>query len=100
MHKFLSKFFPLAKAENMRIEIHNFAQFEGETFFESWDQYKDLLRKCPQHGLEKWMQMHHFYYSLTENTRTLLDALARSSLMSKTTNEAYQLLENMNLNIF
>ena len=32
VHKFLSKFFPLKKATKMRIEIHNFAQFEGDTF--------------------------------------------------------------------
>ena len=35
VHKFLSKFFPPAKAANMRIEIHNFALFEGETFYEA-----------------------------------------------------------------
>ena len=35
VHKFLSKFFPSAKEANMRIEIHNFAQFEGETFYDA-----------------------------------------------------------------
>ena len=42
--------------------------------------------------------MHHFYNGLTKTTRTLLDALARDALMSKSANEAYQLLENMALN--
>ena len=35
VHKFLSKFFPLRKAAKMRIKIHNFSQFEGETFYEA-----------------------------------------------------------------
>ena len=35
VHKFLSKNFPPAKVEKMRIKIHNFAQFEGETFYEA-----------------------------------------------------------------
>ena len=98
MHKFLSKNFPPAKAAKMRIEIHNFAQYEGETFYEPWDRYKDLLRKCPHHGLEKWMQVHHFYNGLTGTTRTLLDASAGDALMSKSANEAYLLLEDMALN--
>ena len=37
VHKFLSKFFPSEKVAKMRIEIHYFAQFEGETFYEAWD---------------------------------------------------------------
>ena len=32
VHKFLSKFFPPTKMARMRIDIHNFSQFEGETF--------------------------------------------------------------------
>ena len=99
VHKFLSKFFPLAKAEKKkRIEIHNFAKFEGETFFEAWDQYKDILRKCPHHGLVKWMQVHQFYNGLIGTTRTILDTSVGGALLSKSVNEAYQLLENMALN--
>ena len=82
----------------MRIKIHNFAQFEGETFYEAWDRYKDLLRKCPYHGLEKWMQVPNFYNGLIETTRTLLDTSFGGALMSKSANEAYQLLENMTFN--
>ena len=83
VHKFLSKNFPPEKAAKMRIEIHNFSQNEGETFYEAWDRFKDLLRKCPHHGLVKWMQVHHFYYGLIGTTRTLLATLAGGALMSK-----------------
>ena len=82
----------------MRIEIHNFAQYEGEIFYEAGDRYKDLLRKCPCHGLEKWMQVHHLYNGLTRTTRTLLDTLAGGALMSKSENETYKSLEDMALN--
>ena len=83
VHKFLSKFSHPEKVTMMRIEIHNFAQFEGEAFYEAWDRYKDLLRKCLNYGLANWMQMHHFYNGLIGTTRTLLDALAGGALMSK-----------------
>ena len=79
----------------MRIEIQKFAQFEGESFYEARDHYKDLPRKCPHHGLAKWMQVHHFYNGITGTSRTLLNALAGGALMGKSANEAYQLLENM-----
>ena len=46
------------------------------------------------------MQVPHFYNGLTGTTRMLLDALVGGALMSKSGNEAYQLLENMALNNF
>ena len=82
----------------MRIEINNFAQYDGETFYEAWDCYQELLRKCPHHSLSKWMPVHHFYNGLTSTTRTLLDALAGGALMRKSEDEAYQLLENIAIN--
>ena len=33
--KFLAKFFPPAKTTKMRIEINNFAQLDGELFYEA-----------------------------------------------------------------
>ena len=42
--------------------------------------------------------MHHFYNGLLGTTRTLLDTSIGGALMSKSTNEAYQLLENMAFN--
>ena len=87
MHKFLSKFLLPEKAAKMRIEIHKFYQYERETFYEACDHYKDLLRKCPHHGLEKWMQVHHFNNGLTRTTRTLLDASVGVALMSNSANE-------------
>ena len=98
MQRFLAKNFRPVKTEKLRIEINNFAQFDGETFYEAWEQYKELLRKCPHHGLPKWMEVHHFYNGLNGTIRTLLDASAREALISKSEAEAYQLLKNMAIN--
>ena len=35
VHKFLSKIFPPKQATKMRIEIHNFSRYKGETFYEA-----------------------------------------------------------------
>ena len=60
-NKFLAIFFPPAKAAKLRIGINSFYQYEGESFYEVWERFKDLLRKCPHHSFTKWMQVHHFY---------------------------------------
>ena len=96
--KFLTKFFPLEKTAKLRNEIVNFAQYDGETLYESWGRFKDLLRKCPQHGLPKWMQVQTFYLALTPATKTLVNAAAGGALMNKTEDAAYSLLEEMAMN--
>ena len=49
--KFLSKYFPPAKTAKLRNDITTFSQFGNESLYESWERFKELLRKCPHHGL-------------------------------------------------
>ena len=44
--KFLEKYFPPAKSAKMRNNITSFAQADGESFYEAWERYKDLLVGC------------------------------------------------------
>ena len=97
-NKFLSRFFPPAKAAKLRIDISSFYQYEGESFYEAWERFKDLLRKFPHHSFTKWMQVHHFYNELSRPTRTLIDASTGEAIMGKNEVEAYQNLENIALN--
>ncbi|XP_062080678.1 uncharacterized protein LOC133785464 [Humulus lupulus] len=96
--KFLAKYFPLAKSTRIRGEINNFCQFEGESLYDAWERFKELLRKCPHHGIVKGMLVHTFYNGLRGNTRTIIDAAAGGAFMSKSANEAYELLEEMAMN--
>ncbi|XP_062089006.1 uncharacterized protein LOC133795570 [Humulus lupulus] len=96
--KFLSKFFLPAKAAKLRGEINNFYQLDNEALYEAWERFKDLIRKCPHHGIEKWMLVHNFYNGLGGTTRTLIDAAAGGAFMRKSANEAYDLLEEMAMN--
>ena len=82
----------------MHTEISNFAQYDGETMYEAWERYKDLLRRCPHHRLPLWLQVQNFYTGLVATTRTLIDAASRGAFMSKTQDEAYELLEEMAMN--
>jgi len=52
---FLAKFFPPSKTASLRNQITSFTQREDETLYEVWERFKDFLRLCPHHGLQKWM---------------------------------------------
>ncbi|XP_060962021.1 uncharacterized protein LOC115722590 [Cannabis sativa] len=93
--KFLSKFFPPTKIAKLRADINNFTQHDSESLYEAWERFKDLLRKCPNHGIEKWLQVHNFYNGLMNETRTLIDAATGGAFMRKSANEAFKLLEEM-----
>ena len=75
-------------------EINTFRQFEGENLVEAWERFHELLRRCPYHRLTKWMQVHTFYNGLSASARTIINASASGALMKKTTNQAYEILED------
>ena len=72
-----------------------FIQFEGESFYEAWERYKDLLRRCPHHDLLGWLQVQTFYNGLRATNRSTIDVVAGGALMSKTHEAAYELLEEL-----
>jgi hypothetical protein len=98
--KFLTKFFPPSKAAQLRSEIGQFRQFDFEPFYEAWERFKDLLRRCPQHGFQNWMQIQLFYNGLNGQTRIIVDSAAGGTLMSKTLDVAYSLLDEIATNSY
>ncbi|KAL5583639.1 hypothetical protein UlMin_016081 [Ulmus minor] len=95
LHLRLFMEFPPTKNAKLRNDITSFQQLEGESLYETWERYKELLRRCPHHGIPFWIQMETFYNGLNAQTRTIVDAASNGALMSKTYNEAYALLERM-----
>ena len=93
--KFLHKFFPPAKTAKLRNEINTFYQLDQESLYEAWERFKELLRKCPHHGLPLWSQVQTFYNGLSGATRNNIDAAAGGVLLSKTQEQAYDLIEEM-----
>ncbi|XP_068649564.1 uncharacterized protein [Aristolochia californica] len=85
--KFLAKFFPPAKTAQLMSEIGQFKQNDFESLYEAWERYKDLIRRCPQHGLPDWLEVQMFYNGLNGQTRTIVDVAFGRTLMSKTTEE-------------
>ncbi|XP_037465933.1 uncharacterized protein LOC119337818 isoform X2 [Triticum dicoccoides] len=92
---FLDKYFPLHKQSAIRDEIFNFVQREGESLNDAWEIYKALFRRCPNHGLERWLELQIFYRGLTSNTRAYVDMAAGGAITNKTLDEAFLLIESI-----
>ncbi len=79
----------------MRVELNTFRQKESESFYNAWERYKDLQRKCPHHGIEDWLLVQNFYNGLLPSTRSTVDSTAEGDLMEKTVTQALELLERV-----
>jgi len=55
---FLSRFFPRSKTAQLRNQITQFTQRDGESLYDAWERFKEMLRLCPDHGLDKWLIIH------------------------------------------
>ncbi|GKD52604.1 reverse transcriptase domain-containing protein [Tanacetum coccineum] len=92
--KFVNQFFPPSKTTHLKNEISRFTQKFEETFGEAWERFKEMLRACPHHGFMELTQIDTFYNGLNENDQDSLNAVAGGNLLSKTTREALNIIEN------
>nr|GEY28830.1 reverse transcriptase domain-containing protein [Tanacetum cinerariifolium] len=94
VNKFVNQFFPPSKTTDLKNEISRFTQRFEETFGEAWERFKEMLRACPHHGFTELAQIDTFYNGLNDNDQDSLNVAAGENLLSKTTREALQIIEN------
>nr|GEU39362.1 reverse transcriptase domain-containing protein [Tanacetum cinerariifolium] len=94
------------KRENPHTHINNFKRITStlkfrdvltifeERFGEACERFKKMLRACPHHGFTELAQINTFYNGLTDNDQDSLNAAAGGNILSKTTREALQIIEN------
>ena len=56
------------------------------------------MKRCPHHAIPKWLLVQTFENSLMGHLRTIVDAAAGGTLMGKSSDEAFDLLEVMTAN--
>ncbi|XP_060972542.1 uncharacterized protein LOC115710785 [Cannabis sativa] len=93
--KFLRKYIPPTRNAKFRSEIMSFQQLEDMTTSDAWERFKELLRKCPHHGIPHCIQLETFYNGLNWASRMVLDASANGAILSKSYNEAFEILERI-----
>nr|GEX20265.1 reverse transcriptase domain-containing protein [Tanacetum cinerariifolium] len=92
--KFINQFFPPSKTTYLRNEITNFLQKPNETFNDTWEHLKDLLRQCPHHGFSELHQLDTFYNALNLNDQDALDFAAGGNLLDKIPQECLSIIES------
>ncbi|GJX46883.1 hypothetical protein Tco_0272073 [Tanacetum coccineum] len=60
----------------------------------AWNDLRKCLGACPHHGFTELTQVDTFYNGLNEHDQDSLDAAAGGNLLSKTTREALNIIEN------
>jgi hypothetical protein len=65
--KFILKFFPISKVQDLRRQVLTFKQGEDEGIDEAWDRFNDLLERGANLGFSGDLMLHTFYFSLTPN---------------------------------
>ncbi|GKD23614.1 hypothetical protein Tco_1225317 [Tanacetum coccineum] len=65
-----------------------------EDLVTKFERFKELLRACPHHGFTELTQVDTFYNGLNENEQDSLYVAAGGNLLSKTTKEALNIIEN------
>jgi len=69
--KLLQRCFPISRYIKAKSEIYVFRQGADESFCETWERFKMILRKCPNHGFEDIAQLSIFLTSLRSDTKML-----------------------------
>ncbi|KAL0391489.1 UNVERIFIED_CONTAM: hypothetical protein Slati_4534000 [Sesamum latifolium] len=59
--KFLEKYFPASRATTIWKEISGIHQFVGESFFEYWGRFKQLVESYPHHQIPDHLLIQYFY---------------------------------------
>ncbi|XP_042953573.1 uncharacterized protein LOC122290102 [Carya illinoinensis] len=76
----------------------NFAQKETETFYQSWEKFKDLLNACPHHGYENWRIISFFYEGLQPKMRQFVETMCNGEFFNKEPEEAFEYFDYLSEN--
>ncbi|GJY26713.1 hypothetical protein Tco_0401439 [Tanacetum coccineum] len=71
---FIQRYCPLSKTAKRLEDIHNFKQESDESLYQAWEQYNDLLYKCPTHDINSHQKVNIFYKELNTMNHQLLDS--------------------------
>jgi len=75
--------------------IATFSQGYDEPLRETWERFKALLRRFPNHNFDDATQLHNFYSGLKPQTKMILDASVGGIMMSKTLEEAIVIIDSI-----
>ncbi|GKE78898.1 zinc finger, CCHC-type containing protein [Tanacetum coccineum] len=76
------------RTAKLRNDILMFQQHPGESLSEAWTRFKDLLKKFPHHGIDRWLQIQIFYDHVSFHLKCEIDRAADDKLCNKNADES------------
>ncbi|XP_022007203.1 uncharacterized protein LOC110906366 [Helianthus annuus] len=92
---FLDEYYSMAKTDDARDEIRSFRQLSGEPLHEAFTRFRELMRKCPHHQIEKWELVKCFVRGLDDTTWNRLESTSNGTLLSNHEDDDWEFLERM-----
>ncbi|XP_052298373.1 uncharacterized protein LOC102614752 [Citrus sinensis] len=93
--QFLKKFFPPHRTNSFKRQITSFTQKNGETLYQCWDRFKELLNICPHHGFETWRLVTYFYEGLIPQSRQVVEMMCNGEFRDKNPEDALDYLDQL-----
>ncbi|XP_022030533.1 uncharacterized protein LOC110931448 [Helianthus annuus] len=85
----------MAKTDDARDEIRSFRKLLSEPLHEAFTRFKELMRRCPHHQIEKWELVKCFVRVLDDTTWNRLESTSNGTLLSNHENDDWEFLERM-----
>ncbi|KAL0355784.1 UNVERIFIED_CONTAM: hypothetical protein Sradi_4025300 [Sesamum radiatum] len=96
--QFLENYLYASQITNIQKEISGIRQLSGESFYDYWGRFKQLVESCPHHQIPDHLLIQYFYEGLIKANRSLVDAASGGALYDETPTEACKLITTMAAN--
>ncbi|XP_054792441.1 LOW QUALITY PROTEIN: uncharacterized protein LOC129298065, partial [Prosopis cineraria] len=81
-----------------RDEFLSFKQYPEEHLYAAWERYKMLMKKCPNHGVDKWVVIQIFCNRLNPSSKAMVDSITNGGYRNVPVNEVFRLLDQLSAN--
>ena len=82
--KFMNKFYTSARTHKYTQAISNFKQEDDESLSTAYERFKELLRKCPHHGMSEAALVRFFYQGLSPVYGNSFDLIGGGNFLDRT----------------
>ncbi|XP_054785868.1 uncharacterized protein LOC129292321 [Prosopis cineraria] len=97
-NKFRARFFSDDKTVEARDEFLSFKQYPDEHLYAAWERYKMLMKKCPNHGMDKWVMIQIFCNRLNPSSKAIVDSITNGGYQNVSVNEVFRFLDQLSVN--
>ncbi|KAD4586290.1 hypothetical protein E3N88_23891 [Mikania micrantha] len=93
--QFLIEFYTMKKTTKAQAAIRNFKQKGEQLFHKAFTRFKDMLRKCPHHGINMWELLVAFYDGMSSEDIRDINSQSNGTFLYNHVQVDWDMLEQM-----